>query len=84
MEPKNSIGGNLDSILTAIKTKGGKALHATARFLRWTVKPVVSIYSYFVSKGKSDAAQSRGEDTKLGLRNITVSDERWICNLCGL
>lgn len=75
METKNSIGGNLGSTLTAIKTKGSKALYATARFLRWTIKPVVSIYSYFVSKSKSDAAQSRGEDTKLDLRNITVSDE---------
>ena len=75
MESKNSIGQSVGSVLTSIKTKGGEALEATARFLRWTIKPAVYIYSYFVGKSKNDATQSKEEGIELGLRAITVADE---------
>ena len=75
MESQNSIGQSVGSVLTSIKTKGGEALEATARFLRWTIKPAVYIYSYFVGKSKNDATQSKEEGIELGLRAITFADE---------
>ena len=85
MDPRNSIGQSVASVLTSIKTKGSEALGTTARFLQWSITPFKIFGNYLIGRSSSDNAQetspSTEQATPLNTRRIDISDENGVIEM---